>query len=297
MLLLDAAHHHAEVSRFDHHAHAQRLDRFLNGLGNLHCEPLLHLQAARKYFHQPRNLAQADDLALWDVRDVYFAEERQHMVLAKAEHLDVLHDHHLVVIHAVERALQDQLGILAVALGEVLQRLRVALRGLGQSFSAGLFAETDEHLARQFFKAGASQGRGFNHVFHKSASKYPPAEPEALRLLAPQRGLIATAEKQKQLQRHEAREATGFGKTKATAGGILPEFSKFDCLPGRAGGTPISLVCTHIGSQTWRPWKTWQTSFFVTHKKLRADGPRVQDCNLLRFRRRRIPRLNATYFP
>src|SRR5271157_5427147 len=74
------------------------------------------------------------------------------------------------------------------------------------------------------------------------SSKYPPAEPEALRLLAPQRGLIATAEKQKQLQRHEAREATGFGKTKATAGGILPEFSKFDCLPGRAGGTPISLV-------------------------------------------------------
>src|SRR5271157_5049870 len=74
-------------------------------------------------------------------------------------------------------------------------------------------------------------------------SKYPPAEPEALRLLAPQRGLIATAEKQKQLQRHEAREATGFGKTKATAGGILPEFSKFDCLPGRAGGTPISLGC------------------------------------------------------
>src|SRR5271157_2032154 len=73
------------------------------------------------------------------------------------------------------------------------------------------------------------------------SSKYPPAEPEALRLLAPQRGLIATAEKQKQLQRHEAREATGFGKTKATAGGILPEFSKFDCLPGRAGGTPISL--------------------------------------------------------
>jgi subtilase family serine protease len=30
-------------------------------------------------------------------------------------------------------------------------------------------------------------------------------------------------------------------KTEATAGGILPEFSKFDCLPGSAGGTPISL--------------------------------------------------------
>jgi hypothetical protein len=36
-------------------------------------------------------------------------------------------------------------------------------------------------------------------------SKYPPAEPEGLRLLAPQRGLIATVEKQKQLQHHETR--------------------------------------------------------------------------------------------
>jgi hypothetical protein len=29
-----------------------------------------------------------------------------------------------------------------------------------------------------------------------------------------------------------------FDKRKATAGGILPEFSKFDSLPGKAGGTP-----------------------------------------------------------
>jgi hypothetical protein len=32
----------------------------------------------------------------------------------------------------------------------------------------------------------------------------PPAEPEALRLMAPQRGLIATGEKQKQLQRKKS---------------------------------------------------------------------------------------------
>ena len=31
----------------------------------------------------------------------------------------------------------------------------------------------------------------------------------------------------------------GFGKAKATAGGILPEFSKFYCHPGRAGGSPF----------------------------------------------------------
>jgi hypothetical protein len=31
--------------------------------------------------------------------------------------------------------------------------------------------------------------------------------------------------------------------TKATAGGILPEFSKFYSHPGKAGGTPVILDC------------------------------------------------------
>ena len=57
-------------------------------------------------------------------------------------------------------------------------------------------------------------------------SKYPPAEPEALRLLAPQRGLIATGEKQKQLQRHEARQATGFGKNEGNSGRYTPGILK-----------------------------------------------------------------------
>jgi hypothetical protein len=57
-------------------------------------------------------------------------------------------------------------------------------------------------------------------------------------LLAPQRGLIATVEKQKQLQQPIARSTMSFYKAKATAREMLPEFSKFDCLPGRAGGTP-----------------------------------------------------------
>ena len=62
-------------------------------------------------------------------------------------------------------------------------------------------------------------------------------------MLAPQRGLIATDEKQKQLQRHEARETTGFGKNEGNSGGILPEFSKFDCLPGRAGNSHFIRFC------------------------------------------------------
>jgi hypothetical protein len=42
--------------------------------------------------------------------------------------------------------------------------------------------------------------------------------------------------RRRKVQRHEIRYTMGFRKTIATAGGILPEFSKFDCLPG--SGTP-----------------------------------------------------------
>ena len=63
-----------------------------------------------------------------------------------------------------------------------------------------------------------------------ATSNYPPAEPsaepEALRLLAPQRGLIATGEKQKQLQRPEAREATGFGKNEDNSRRYTPGILK-----------------------------------------------------------------------
>jgi hypothetical protein len=52
------------------------------------------------------------------------------------------------------------------------------------------------------------------------------AEPEALRLLAPQRGLIATGEKQKQLERHEAREATGFSNNEGNSGRYTPGILK-----------------------------------------------------------------------
>jgi hypothetical protein len=48
---------------------------------------------------------------------------------------------------------------------------------------------------------------------------------------------MATGEKQKQEQQHQARSTMRFDKTKAKAGEIFPEFSKFDCLPGRARGT------------------------------------------------------------
>ena len=48
VLLFDAAHHHAKMARLNDHAHTLRLDRLLNGLGNLRGQALLNLQAAEK---------------------------------------------------------------------------------------------------------------------------------------------------------------------------------------------------------------------------------------------------------
>ena len=96
ILLLHAAHHHAQMARFDHHAHALRVDRIHDCLRDLLGQPLLQLQPARVHVDQTRELADAEDRAARDVADVAAAEERQHVVLAQAVELDVLHDHHAV---------------------------------------------------------------------------------------------------------------------------------------------------------------------------------------------------------
>jgi len=71
-------------------------------------------------------------------------------------------------------------------------------------------------------------------------SNYPPAEPEALRLLAPQRGRIAT-------DKVRTNNCTPRIWTRAShkRRNILPELANFTCLPGRAGETPISLDGVH----------------------------------------------------
>ena len=93
------------------------LTYFLNGLRNLLREPLLDLQAARENVHNPRDLAQADDLVVGQVGHVHLAEEGQQMVLAQAEELDVLHHDHFVVLHFVKRAIHQLLNVRVVSAG------------------------------------------------------------------------------------------------------------------------------------------------------------------------------------
>ena len=68
-------------------------------LGNLLRQPLLNLQPPREDIDDSRHLAQPDYLVPRQIGHVHFAVERQHVVLAEAEELDILDDHHLVVLH------------------------------------------------------------------------------------------------------------------------------------------------------------------------------------------------------
>src|SRR5437870_12989907 len=59
----------------------------------------------------------------------------------------------------------------------------------------------------------------FSKIYYRN--KYPPAKPEVLRLLAPQRGLIAIAKSKP--------------KTEKTTNGRLPELSNFESPPAEPG--------------------------------------------------------------
>jgi hypothetical protein len=90
VLLLHAAHHPAEVPGLANHAHSHRVDHILNRQRHFLRDPLLNLQATRKHVYNPRNLAEADHLPLRQIGHVHLAEERQQMVFAQTEELDVL---------------------------------------------------------------------------------------------------------------------------------------------------------------------------------------------------------------
>jgi hypothetical protein len=117
VLLLDAAHHHAEVAGFDDYGYTLWFDHSLNRFRNLCSEALLDLEAAGEEFDQARDFAEADHFAVGDVGHVHFSEEGQQVMLAEAEHFDVFDDDHFVVGDGEERAFEQGFGIFGVAAG------------------------------------------------------------------------------------------------------------------------------------------------------------------------------------
>src|SRR6516164_3388497 len=163
MLLLNSAHHHAQMSRLDHNAHTLRSDCTVNRVSDLRCESFLHLQSPRKDLHQPRNSGESNHFSIRDIRDVDLSEERQKMVFAQTEHLNILDDHHFVVSYVEHRAQQNLLRVLLVALGQILHRSFHTFGSVPESITLWVFAETKQHFPHEVLQARTGQGLRFKY--------------------------------------------------------------------------------------------------------------------------------------
>src|ERR1700761_3522627 len=90
------------------------------------------------------------------------------MVLAQREHLDVLHHHHLVVIHVKERGTQNLLRILMISLGQESHRLLHSLWRPQQPIARRILVEAREQLSIKLLGGVPFQSLGSRTVvgFH-----------------------------------------------------------------------------------------------------------------------------------
>src|SRR3954452_18465527 len=145
--LPDAAHDRAQMGRFDDDADALRGESLHQEIGDLLRQPLLDLQPPGVHLDHARDLREADDAAVRDVRDVGRPEERQEVVLAERIERHVLDDDHLGVLHVEDRAVDEPLRIDVVtgrqldvhpvnALGRALEAVAIGvLADLGQDLA------------------------------------------------------------------------------------------------------------------------------------------------------------------
>ncbi len=80
---------------------------------------------------------------------MHLAVKRQHMVLTQAEELNVLHDHHLVVFHAVDSTVHYLFDILGIPARQITQRLFHSLRRAQQPVTFRIFTDRFQHAADQ----------------------------------------------------------------------------------------------------------------------------------------------------
>ena len=83
---------------------------------------------------------------LRNVGDVAAAEERQQMMLAQAVEVDVLDDHHLVIIDGEQGVVEDRIDVRRIPAREEPQRFLDALGRVEQPLARRVFAKLREEL-------------------------------------------------------------------------------------------------------------------------------------------------------
>lgn len=149
VLLLYSAHHHAEVTCFYDDSYTLWLQDFLERITDLLPEALLDLESASIHIHNPWDLTEANDLRIWNVADVHFPSEGEHVVLTERVTLDIFHDDHAVGVTFKQRSVDDGLQVLVIPRGEEFQGFVAALGGALQSLTLWIFADGLEQRAKE----------------------------------------------------------------------------------------------------------------------------------------------------
>src|SRR3979411_3197457 len=100
------------------------------------------------------------------------AEERKQMMLAHGEELNVLHNHHLVIVNVEERIVENVRDIHRVTACKELHGLLHAFRCAHQPIARGVFADAYEQFAIEILRRDAIQQgsfKGSRRAWHKRA--------------------------------------------------------------------------------------------------------------------------------
>jgi rubrerythrin len=127
------------VKRLDHDRDPVWLQRIHQRGCDFLRKPFLDLQSPRIQLDDPGDLGQPDDVVAGKVPDVALPEEREEVVLAEGEDLDVLHRDHFVVLFMENCAPQHLPRVLVVPLRQETDRILEPLRGLLQPFPVRIF--------------------------------------------------------------------------------------------------------------------------------------------------------------
>jgi len=143
MLLLDSAHHHAQVLRFNDYSDPKWIDGIQNGLCNLGCQAFLYLQAASKDVHQSWHFTKSNNFSSRDIGVVSLAEEGQNMMFAQTERFNIPYDHHLVVGYVDHSIEENFLGVLSEPLVRYCSECSKRSRVLSKPSRSGLHKSPD----------------------------------------------------------------------------------------------------------------------------------------------------------
>jgi hypothetical protein len=149
-LLLDAAHGHAEVFRFQFHRNALGSQGRQNSIGNLAGQPFLNLRAAAGQIQGAGKLADTGDPAVGDVSQAGGAEEGQKVMFTHGIKGDIA-QYYRVGAFLVKNGVYGVFGVKAHTGKKLAVRTSYPLGGFSQTLTGRIFSNRFQKVRNDMF--------------------------------------------------------------------------------------------------------------------------------------------------